>query len=156
MFRLYRTLGTAGFIFLFIGTRLHYKRSSKGGLMPAFSLDRFEALRRAGKSYSQIAEILGVSRNTLKSYARRNPTDEAKARTVCAFCGTKMISRGKQRFCSDSCRYAWNYSHRILDATNAIQKVCPHCGRSFFSYPSSNKMYCCRDCYLAGRYGRRM
>ena len=123
--------------------------------MPAFSLDRFEALRRAGKSYDQISEILGVSRNTLKSYARRNPTEETNTRSKCAFCGSMMTPRGKQRFCSDTCRYAWNYSHRILNSHNALRKKCPHCGQMFFSYPSSNKVYCCRDCYLAGRYGRR-
>ncbi len=124
--------------------------------MPTFSIDRFESLRRAGISYARMEEILGVSRNTLKSYARRNPAEDAKARSACAFCGSKMFPRGKQRFCSDTCRYAWNYSHRILDAHNAIRKKCPHCGETFFSYPSSHKIYCCRECYLSGRYGRRI
>ena len=123
--------------------------------MPAFSLDRFESLRRAGMSFAQMSEILGVSRNTLKSYARRNPTEEPKARTNCAFCGGKIIPRGKQRFCSNTCRYAWNYSHRILNAHNAIQRTCAYCGQSFYSYPSSRKVYCCRDCFLSGRYGRK-
>ena len=71
--------------------------------MPNFSVDRFESLRRAGKTYSEMEKILGVSRNTLKSYVH----------------------------------------------------TCAHCGQPFYSYPSSHKVYCCRDCYLAGRYGRR-
>ena len=37
--------------------------------MPNFSVDRVESLRRAGKTYSEMEKILGVSRNTLKSYA---------------------------------------------------------------------------------------
>ena len=125
--------------------------------MPNFSIDRFESLRRAGKTYAQMENILGVSRNTLKSYARRAALPEISPRqSVCLFCGKKMEPRGKQRYCSDTCRYAWNYSHRILDQHNAVSKQCPQCGRSFFSYPSSHKVYCCRTCYLAGRYGRRV
>lgn len=125
--------------------------------MTAFSIDRFESLRRAGMSFSQMSEILGVSRNTLKSYARRYALPETSAgQSVCQFCGRKIQPRGKQRYCSDTCRYAWNYSHRILDQNNAVSKQCPQCGRSFFSYPSSHRVYCCRACYLAGRYGRRL
>ena len=124
--------------------------------MPAFSVDRFISLRRAGMSYAQMEQILGVSRNTLKSFARRHPAEASKTKSVCSFCGCNMFARGKQRFCSDTCRYAWNYTHRILNAHNSVLKKCAHCGKSFYSYPSSHKVYCCRDCYLAGRYGRRI
>ncbi len=101
--------------------------------MSVFSIDRFESLRRSGMSYAQISEILGVSRNTLKSYARRNPTKVSKTHSSCAFCGGKLSPRGKQRFCSNTCRYAWNYTHRILDAHNAILKECANCGRPFYA-----------------------
>lgn len=125
--------------------------------MPKFSVDRFIALRRAGKTYAEMEKILGVNRNTLKSYVHTHSVPaKGEAQPVCASCGCKMYPRGKQRFCSDTCRYAWNYSHRVLNAQNAEQKKCAHCGKSFYSYPSSHKVYCCRDCYLAGRYGRRL
>ena len=124
--------------------------------MPNFSVDRFESLRRAGKTYSEMEMILGVSRNTLKSYAHTHGLPKkGESKPVCALCGCNMNPRGKQRFCSDTCRYAWNYSHRILNAQNAVRKTCAHCGQPFYSYPSSHRVYCCRDCYLAGRYGRR-
>ena len=124
--------------------------------MPNFSVDRFESLRRAGKTYSEMEKILGVSRNTLKSYAHTHGVPKkGESKPVCALCGCNMNPRGKQRFCSDTCRYAWNYSHRIMNAQNAVRKTCAHCGQPFYSYPSSHKVYCCRDCYLAGRYGRR-
>lgn len=124
--------------------------------MASFSVERYETLRRAGNSFSQIAEALGVSRNTLKSYARRNgDVAEKEDRKTCLCCGRKIGTKGKRIFCSDRCRYAWHYTHRLLDVHNAVKKNCAHCGKQFFSYPSSNKVYCCRECYLAGRYGRR-
>lgn len=71
--------------------------------MPNFSVDRFESLRRAGKTYSEMEKILGVSRNTLKSYAHTHGVPKkGESKPVCALCGCNMNPRGKQRFCSDT------------------------------------------------------
>ena len=53
--------------------------------MPNFSVDRFESLRRAGKTYSEMERILGVSRNTLKSYAHTHGVPKkGESKPVCA------------------------------------------------------------------------
>lgn len=64
--------------------------------MPNFSVDRFESLRRAGKTYSEMEKILGVSRNTLKSYAHTHGVPKkGESKPVCALCGCNMNPRGK-------------------------------------------------------------
>ena len=115
-------------------------------------------LRQSGKSYGQIARALNISENTVKSFCRREgilvvpePADH------CPRCG-KPISHPAQgtrrRFCSDSCRYAWNFAHRVLSEKNAISKRCACCNQPFFSYPSSGRKYCSRACYLRDRFGK--
>ena len=120
--------------------------------------------RQSGKSCAEIARVLGLSANTVKSFCQRNrmaPSTQAElsalSETVCLCCGEKieiLPHRKTKRFCSDACRYAWAYSHRILGPQNAIQKQCAACKKSFFSYPSSHRKYCSHGCYIADRYGR--
>jgi endogenous inhibitor of DNA gyrase (YacG/DUF329 family) len=116
---------------------------------------RLTEMRQEGLSFAQISADLGVSKNTLKSICRRADADKgATATTVCARCGNPFAVSGKRRFCSDGCRYAWSYSHRILSADNAVEKKCACCGKRFFSYASSHRKYCSRACYIADRYGK--
>ena len=91
----------------------------------------------------------------LKSFFRRADADKAVAAiTACVHCGNTIAVKGKRRFCSDGCRYAWSYSHRFLSAHNAVEKKCACCGGRFFSYASSHRKYCSRTCYIADRYGK--
>ena len=118
--------------------------------------DALRRMRENGKSYGQIAAALGLSENTVKSYCRRTGLQTFVARTICPQCGKILLpeKHGRRRFCSDACRYAWAYSHRILGPQNAIQKQCAACKKPFFSYPSSHRKYCSHGCYIADRYGR--
>jgi toxin secretion/phage lysis holin len=115
-------------------------------------------LRRFGKSYGQIAEALNLSENTVKSFCRREgilAVPESAER--CPHCGKPMspTARGtRRRFYSDTCRYAWNFAHRVLDEKNAISKRCACCGKPFFSYPSSCRKYCFLACYIRDRFGK--
>jgi endogenous inhibitor of DNA gyrase (YacG/DUF329 family) len=115
---------------------------------------RLFEMRQAGMSFAQISADLGLSKNTLKSFFRRADTTKEAATTACARCGDPIAIKGKRRFCSDGCRYAWSYSHRILSVHNAVEKKCACCGERFFSYASSYRKYCSRACYLADRYGK--
>ena len=76
--------------------------------------------RQAGKSCAEIARILGLSANTVKSFCQRNsivpiaPNTQASlptlSETVCLCCGEKVTQqphRKPKRFCSDACRLRW-------------------------------------------------
>lgn len=116
---------------------------------------RLLEMRQAGMSFAQISADLGISKNTLKSFCRRVDADiDAAVTSACARCGIHFAAKGKRRFCSEGCRYAWNYSHRILSVHNAVEKKCVCCGKCFFRYASSHRKYCSRACYIADRYGK--
>ena len=116
---------------------------------------RLLEMRQAGMSFAQISADLGISKNTLKSNYRRMDADkDAAPTTACVRCGNPIAFKGKRRFCSDRCRYAWSYSHRTLSSHNAVQKECACCGKLFFSYASSHRKYCSRACFIADRYGK--
>lgn len=124
-------------------------------LMTSQEKARLHEMRQAGLSFAQISANLGISKNTLKSFCRRTETImDAAATTGCIQCGLPIAIKGKRRFCSNGCRYAWNYEHRVLNIRNAVEKKCACCGNCFFSYASSHRKYCSRACYMTDRYGK--
>ncbi|MDD3244269.1 MAG: RNA polymerase subunit sigma-70 [Eubacteriales bacterium] len=126
--------------------------------MTSHDKDVLRDMRQAGKSYGQIAALLGISENTVKSFCRRaqiRPAPSAETLCLCCRKPLKMPSgKRQQHFCSDACRYAWHYAHRVLDARNAVGKPCAACGQPFFSFPSSHRKYCSHTCYIVDRYGK--
>lgn len=119
--------------------------------------DAVRRIRENGGSYGQIASTLGLSENTVKSFWRRMGVQNSFNQITCPRCRKHIISgsRGQhRRFCSDTCRYAWDYTHRVLSEKNAISKRCACCDQPFFSYPSSGRKYCSRTCYVRDRFVR--
>lgn len=126
--------------------------------MTSIQRNLLRELRRSGRSYGQIAQALNIPENTVKSFCRRegilvvpDPADR------CPRCG-KTMPHGTQgtrrRFCSDTCRFSWNFAHRVLGEENAVSKRCTCCDQPFFSYPSSDRKYCSRACYVRNRFGK--
>ena len=111
--------------------------------MTSTQRDQLRELRRSGRSYGQIAHVLNISENTVKSFCRREGILAApESAPRCPHCGKLMTptARGtRHRFCSDSCRYAWNFAHRVLCKKNAVSRRCACCGKTFFSYLSSDR-----------------
>ena len=114
-------------------------------------------LRGRGDKYASIADTLGISENTIKSYCRRKslvfrPSD---AHDVCVNCGHDLEhipGKKKKRFCSDQCRMAWWNAHP--DAVNRqsfYHFTCPTCGNEFESYGDANRKYCSRACFAVAR-----
>ena len=135
-------------------------------------------MRSAGKGYALIAKTLSLSRDTVRSYCKRNEIDEQVADgqasdehksgrgdepiepvdlVFCRNCGKPVVQvpkRKKKVFCCDSCRRTWWNSHPEKITQRAIYYfVCPTCGSKFSSYGHAERKYCSHSCYIKGRYG---
>lgn len=116
------------------------------------------AMRMVGQSYVSIADTLGLSMNTVKSYGRRYcavapdiPADPNLR--FCPQCGIpyhQPAGRKPKRFCSDRCRLKWWHEHRDQSAS-ARQVECPTCGQTFAA--RRGQKYCCHPCYVSARFG---
>lgn len=121
------------------------------------------SLREEGNGYKKIAQVLGISENTVKSYCKRNkmggvaeptvPVDEVK----CLCCGKAVKQnpgRKQKKFCSDRCRMKWWNSHldQVQKKAN-YEFICPVCKKPFTSYGNANRKYCSHECYIEDRFG---
>lgn len=130
--------------------RLRYRRYTMKG-------NEIQRLRQEGYGYVRIAQMLGLSENSVKSFCRRHPlpADDShkQAEGVCPQCKAKVDSR--RRFCSDACRAAWWNAHREHpNGKGQIRFICQYCKKPFAGYPAQNPKYCCHVCYIAARYGK--
>ena len=127
--------------------------------------EKITQMRREGAGYSTIAEAIGIPKDTVKTFCQQNgiggnkaPWAAARDGKHCPECGMKLEQtyRAKpKRFCSDACRRAWwNHHQKQLRSEKVRNFVCEKCGKTFTAYGSSNRKYCCYDCYAAMRYGK--
>jgi hypothetical protein len=116
---------------------------------------QIKTLRAEGQTYAQIGERIGVPMNTVKSFCRRE--DEKKH--FCRNCGKPLIqipNRKPKTFCGDYCRLSWWGKHRDQINRKGVHTVsCACCGRSFERYGHKNSKYCCHNCYIEHRFGKR-
>ena len=122
-------------------------------------------LRLAGHSYTQIAGILHLSRNTVKSVCQRygfkqGVTPEiGRESGVCQNCGMRITQPQGQKhrnFCSDVCRRVWWKAHRDSGKKKTATQVrCVFCGRMFEDYARNHRKYCCHACYIRDRFGEK-
>lgn len=120
------------------------------------------SLRDLGHGYADIATKLGISKDTVKSFCRRNGAAGIRAakqierQDHCPQCGKKLIQAEKQkprRFCSDQCRQAWWNAHPEMVKQRAVYSfVCPTCGKPFTAYGNSRRKYCSHQCYVQARF----
>lgn len=120
--------------------------------------DSILALRYQGQSYRAVADSMGLSANTVKSFCRRNDVNkadeaEAAAENICRNCGAMLFQTPgakKKFFCCDKCRYAWWNRHK---SKHPYQLTCCYCGRKFISFGNKKRRFCGRECYRRSRYG---
>lgn len=124
-------------------------------------------LRATGYGYKRIAQKLGISPNTVKSFCRRHKTgDDSETElspalsgetTFCANCGKEIKQRAKvkpRRFCDDQCRQQyWNTHLEEVRRKAYYIFQCRHCGKEFHVYGDRNRRYCSRECYIEHRKG---
>lgn len=124
------------------------------------------SLRRHGIGYLKIAQELGISQNTVKSYCRRNNltrTEEISDEPIpapmsehhCLQCGVAVAQNDKRKlkkFCSDQCRMKWWNAHRnLVQHKKAAEAECPNCHTRFMAV--GGRKYCSHSCYIAYRFG---
>ena len=127
--------------------------------------DEVRRLRIAGKSYTQISGIIGLSRNTVKSVCQRcgfQPVCEANSSNdleYCRNCGVPILQVAgwkRRSFCSEACRRTWWSIHRNDgNKKTAAQTKCAFCGRAFEDYARTRRKYCCHACYIRDRFGEK-
>lgn len=111
-------------------------------------------LRSGGITFSDIAEQLGLSINTVKSFYRRcGNAPEKAAASCCKCCGKAIVQPSgarEKKFCSDKCRMEWWNAHREdVNKKAFYDYVCECCGRHFRAYGSKRRKYCSHKCYIA-------
>ena len=126
------------------------------------------ALRAAGQSYARIADALGLSVNSVKSFCRRNAlsgcagkpvaqieSETTQNATFCEQCGQLTVQtpgRKHKRFCSDACRTAWWNAHRTQVRRKTMRTFCcARCGMQFSRYGVTKRSFCSRSCASAAR-----
>lgn len=127
-------------------------------------------LRNEGMGYKAIGAILGITRDAVRSFCKRNNLD-GNAEVVgmnlevmknedllCLNCGKlmKVKEKGRPRkYCCDECRRIWwnkNQDKRTKN-DNAIYKyTCLHCGDQFSIYGNKRRKFCSHDCYIKYRF----
>ena len=122
-------------------------------------------MRHEGFGYSKIAQALGISENTVKSYCKRNrlggraDSPAADVGPFCKNCGKPLIQTpGKKakKYCSDKCRVSWWNAHPEQVKKKAIYCLnCAHCGAAFESYGNKSRKFCSHACYINNRFGER-
>lgn len=114
-------------------------------------------MRQQGLSCPEIAGLLGMSPNTVKSLCHRNKIEvhlpQKLPPDLCKNCGAPLhhIKGARQKtFCSDKCRYAWWNRQR---RKRPYRLTCYQCGKEFISYGNKKRKFCGRECYNLSRYG---
>ena len=81
--------------------------------MTKHEIEILNVMRSRGKTAMDIALALQISVNTVRSYIRRHPPEDA-VRVECRQCGKPILQvkgRKAKYFCSDKCRNAWWNAH---------------------------------------------
>lgn len=121
-------------------------------------------MRHSGTSFTKISEMTGVSRNTVKSFCRRQNIDikddtwqeNTADEFYCKECGVKLQrKKGAKapKFCSAACRTKWWNAHPEQVKRKAIYTFnCAYCGKPFTAYGNKGRKFCSHSCYVAYRF----
>lgn len=128
-------------------------------IMTDLQKENIISLRSKGLSYTDIAASIGIPRETIKSFCRRNGMvkhiTHSHNENTCRNCGSPIIQNPKARkkvFCSAACRTAWWKSHPHALSPN---RTCLNCGKPFSAYGVSPQKYCSHSCYINARFSER-
>lgn len=133
-------------------------------VMTKAQTEQIVRLRMQGCGYTVIAKRMELSRDTVRSFCRRNGlAGRISGRVVpdserCRECG-KVLEQIKGRkhrvFCSAPCRVKWWHEHPERIVKKAVYSfTCAGCGKTFTSYGNAKRKYCSHACYIHARFQR--
>lgn len=118
--------------------------------------------RKEGFGYMAVANKVGISKDTVKSFCRRNGLAGKMAASRkgnasgCRQCGKPLQQAEKRKprvFCCDECRVKWWHEHPEKIRQRAIYSfICAGCGKPFTAYGNSKRKYCSHGCYIRNRF----
>lgn len=110
-------------------------------------------MRSDGMTFSEIANQLQLSINTVKSFYRRNAKTETPLE-ACMHCGKPIVRtkhKRQKKFCSDKCHNAWWSAHPQYHRLKKLYShICTYCGIAFQSELVKSK-YCSVRCFAYAR-----
>ena len=118
--------------------------------------------RSMGRGYADIGKELGIPKDTVKSFCRRNSLTSADILVTddkdrCRECGVEIKQRPKMKkqvFCCKACREKWWTEHPERITQKAVYEfTCAKCGKPFTAYGNKKRKYCSHECYIADRFG---
>ena len=118
-------------------------------------------MRNQGHSYAIIGDVLGISKNTVKTFCNRNglggnlSIKKDSTDNKCKYCGAELEhteGHRKKRFCNKKCSNAWWNAQTEKTAANMKSFVCPGCGKTFVASTKKRRKYCTFDCYIKDRF----
>jgi len=118
--------------------------------------------RELGLGYKRIADSLGISINTVKSFCIRNNIKRKKVNppsSICKNCGKELVhTPGKKhkKFCCKECGLKWWHKHPESLHKKAIYTFeCQECHNTFTSYGCKTRKFCSIDCSTMHRVRMR-
>lgn len=123
---------------------------------------KITALRQEGLGYTAISRQMDISKDTVKSFCRRNGLAGEMASAAekqvpkCRECG-KLLQQAEgmkpRVFCCDECRVKWWHEHPEQIKQRAVYSfTCACCGKPFTAYGNSKRKYCSHKCYIRNRF----
>lgn len=120
--------------------------------------------RNSGFGYASIAKEVGLTKDAVVAFCRRNGLTGNMAGkapegtgSCCKECGAALVQTEGMKtrvFCTAQCRKKWWKEHpEMLNKKAVYTHTCAGCGREFTSYGNSRRKYCSHACYINHRFG---
>ena len=140
--------------------------------MTADEKDKIRELRLKGIGYKGIAASLGLTRDIVRGFCKRNGLagdscvvalnieEKLDKNIICACCSKpiKQKDQGRMRkFCCEECRRKWwkeNGDKRDKKDAATYKYICPECEKEFSVYGNKKRKYCSHNCYIKDRFWR--
>jgi len=128
---------------------------------------KIKSMRLQGIGYRRIADTIGLTRDSVRGYCRRNGLggygkelikehkniiEEEFLFILCRNCGTELQQHKlgrKRKYCGMECKREWEKAHRKQYAFH-----CEYCGKEFKSLGTKKRKYCNQECYTRDRFWR--